>query len=244
MRGLDEDDPRLTALRREIIQRHAFLHRIYAHWYDSLAAALPGGPGAVLELGSGGGFFAERLPGVLPSEIFYLPCVKVVLDGQQLPFAPASLRAIVMVDVLHHLPAVRDFFAEARRCVRPGGVVTMIEPWATRWSRLIYTRLHKEPFLPEAPRWEFASSGPLSGANGALPWIVFERDRAIFESEFPEWEITGIRAMMPFAYLVSGGVSMRPLMPGWTWGMWAAFEKLFSSEKWGMFAQVTLRRKD
>jgi SAM-dependent methyltransferase len=244
LRGLDVDDPRLTALRKGLILRHAFLRRIYETWYDLLSEALPLGPGPVLELGSGGGFLPERVPGVIASEVFYLPSVKIVLDGRQLPFACACLRAISMVDVLHHIPDAPAFFREAARCVRPGGVMTVIEPWITAWSRFVYVRMHKEPFLLDAPRWEFPSSGPLSGANGALPWIIFERDRATFESEFPEWEVTGIRAMMPFVYLVSGGVSMRPLMPGWTWGMWAAFEKLFPAKKWGMFAQVTLRRKD
>jgi len=42
-----------------------------------------------------------------------------------------SLRAIVMTDVLHHIPNVESFFAEAARCVRPGGVIVMIEPWLT-----------------------------------------------------------------------------------------------------------------
>ncbi len=243
LRGLDVDDPRLTALRREVIREHALLRRIYETWYGLIAAALPPGPGPVLELGSGGGFFQELHPGAIASEIFYLPYVQAVLDGRQLPFASASLRAICMVDVLHHIPDVWAFIGEAARCVRPGGAVTMIEPWTTPWSRFVYARLHSEPFRPDAQEWEFPSRGPLSSANGALPWIVFRRDRAVFEREFPEWEIAGLRAMMPFVYLLSGGVSMRPLMPGWTWGLWMAFEKLFPPHKWGMFAQITLRRK-
>src|SRR5262249_31802772 len=38
---------------------------------------------------------------------------------------------------------------QATRCVRSGGVVAMIEPWVTPWSRFVYTRLHHEPFQPE-----------------------------------------------------------------------------------------------
>jgi hypothetical protein len=42
---------------------------------------------------------------------------------------------------------------------------------------------------PDAADWSFPAVGPLSGANGALPWILFERDRARFEREFPQWVI-------------------------------------------------------
>ena len=244
LRDWDPDDPRITALRRELILKHSFLRRIYAHWYNLLQRALPNVPGPVLELGSGGGFLPEQVPGVISSEVFYLPNVKVILDGCHLPFSPASLRAIVMVDVLHHIPDVRAFFSEAARRVRPGGTLTMIEPWITTWSRFVYVRMHKEPFVLDAPQWEFPSSGPLSGANGALPWIVFARDRSTFDRQFPEWEVTGIQTMMPFVYLISGGVSMRPLVPGWTWDLWRIFERLFSADQWGMFAQITLRRKE
>src|SRR4029453_1570325 len=111
--------------------------------------------------------------------------VDVILDGQALPFGDASLRAIVLTDVLHHLPRVRSFFHEAQRSLRPGGIVAMVESWVTTWSRLVYKRLHHEPFRPETNEWEFPQAGPLSSANGALPWVVFERDRDRFEREFP-----------------------------------------------------------
>jgi hypothetical protein len=58
----------------------------------------------------------------------------------------------------------------------------MIEPWVSTLSRPIYTRLHHEPFNPDAKDWSFPDTGPLSGANGALPWIIFQRDRHHFES--------------------------------------------------------------
>ena len=122
--------------------------------------------------------------------------------------------------------------------------MVMIEPWVTPWSRVIYTRLHHEPFEPETKDWEFPSTGPLSGANGALPWIVFERDRARFEQEFPQWSIELIAPLMPFRYLVSGGVSLRSLMPGWTTGFWRSLDELVGGQRGGMamFARIVLRR--
>src|SRR6266542_256524 len=97
----------------------------------------------------------EFVPDIITSEIFLCPGVDVVLDCQRMPLADASLRAIVMTGVRHHIPNARRFFTEAGRCVRGGGVVAMIEPWYNRWANLIYTRLHHEPYHPDAAKWEF-----------------------------------------------------------------------------------------
>jgi SAM-dependent methyltransferase len=170
--------------------------------------------------------------------------VDLILDGRRLPFADSSLRAILFTNVLHHIPQARHFLADAARCVRSGGVVTMIEPWVTGWSRFVYTYLHEENFEIDAGTWEFPSSGPLSGANGALPWIIFDRDKTEFQEVFPQWRLEAIRLEIPFRYLLSGGVSLRPLMPGWSYSLWTSLEKLLTPwmSHWAMFAQVTLRR--
>jgi len=169
----------------------------------------------LLELGSGAGFLQNFIPGLITSEVFKCSSSSIVLDGCFLPFCNGVLKGIVMTDVFHHISQPRKFLEEATRCVREGGVLVMIEPWVTPWSQWAYQKLHHEPFRPHAKAWEFLRSGPLSGANGALPWIIFKRDRTLFEQEFPEWKIQMIKLGMPFRYLISGGVSLRSLMPGW-----------------------------
>lgn len=244
-RGLNIDDPQTTARRCQIIQTKPFLRRLYEDWYRALAAQLPSGEGPVLELGSGGGFLNAWIPSLITSEIFPCPGVARVVDAQQMPFADASLRAIVMIDVLHHVPKLRLFFAEARRCLQEGGAVVMIEPWVTPWARWVYTHLHHEPFDPAAATWEIPSTGPLSGANGALPWIVFMRDRDRFVSEFPEFAIKRIEPIMPLRYLLSGGVSLRSLMPGWSYGAWRRVETWLRpwNDALAMFALIVLVKR-
>jgi hypothetical protein len=78
-----------------------------------------------------------------------------------------------MTDVLHHISRPRGFFLRLHAVCAQGGVAAMIEPWVARWSWGVYTHLHYEPFLPETLFWEFPINGPLSGPNGALPWILF-----------------------------------------------------------------------
>jgi len=242
--SLDLDDPATTELRRQVIASKPFLKAIYKEWYSLLAASLPAGEGAVLELGSGAGFCSEFIPGLITSEVFACPGAQMVIDAAALPFGAGSLRGIVMTNVLHHLPDVGQFFNEASRCLREGGKVLMIEPWVTPWSRFVYTRLHHEPFQPEAVSWSFPASGPLSGANGALPWILFERDRGKFLEKFPQFTVEQVRPFLPFRYLVSGGVGLRSLMPGFTHGAWASLERALQPQmrRLAMFAFISARK--
>ncbi len=121
----------------------------------------------------------------------------------------------------------------------------MIEPLGSPRSHVVFKNFHHEPFDPEAKDWSLASGGPLSGANGAIPWILLVRDREKFTSRFPELSVEIIRPCLPFRYLVSGGVSMRSLMPGFTHGIWAGLERLLESQMshLGMFAFIALGRR-
>jgi SAM-dependent methyltransferase len=238
------DDPSTTLRRRELILRKRFLRSIYMDWYRQIIESLPECQGTVLEVGSGAGFLSELMPDLITSEVLYLPHVSVILDACHLPIHKAALRAIVMTDVLHHIPDVRLFIREASRTVRPGGVIAMVEPWRTAWSQWVYQNLHHEAFDPDALRWEFPPEGPLSSANGALPWILFQRDRSAFEKEFPEWSIEEIRLTMPFRYLLSGGFSFRSLQPAFVHAWWRKLESSLApwNSTLAMFAFIRLRR--
>ena len=232
---LDPDDPRTTELRREVIRRKPFLQAIYREWYDTVAREVSGT--RVLELGSGAGF----LPNAITSEILFVRGVDLICDGTALPVVDGALDAIVLIDVMHHIAQPRAFFREAIRALRPGGRVVMIEPWFTPWSRFVYSTVHSEPFRPDAAEWEFPSTGPLSGANGAMPWIVFVRDRERFARELPELRVVTIRPMMPFRYLLSGGFSVRQLVPSFTFPFFRAVDRALAPL--AMFALIVLERE-
>lgn len=243
-REMDIDDPQVTHLRQRIIQEKPFLQDIYVDWYRQMIAALPPGDASLLELGTGAGFLRRLLPGLITSDVFPCPGIDIVFDGHALPYGDGTLRGILMVNVLHHIGQPQQLLSEAARCLQHGGRMVMLEPWVTPWSHVIYTRLHHEPFDPAAVEWAFPASGPLSDANGALPWIVFQRDRTAFLQAFPAWHIITIRPLMPFRYLLSGGVSLRSLMPGWTTGAWRNLERMLEPwmEQWAMFALIVLER--
>jgi SAM-dependent methyltransferase len=211
----------------------------------TLKETLPSGCGGVVEIGSGAGFLSDFIPDLITSDVFYNQWTTLVLDGHCLPFADRSLRAIVMIDVLHHLPEVRSFLRSAARCIREGGVISMVEPWVTPWSKIVFRNFLDEPFYPESNTWEFKEGGPLSGANVALPWILFERDRGLFERQFPQWRIQRLSPIMPLTYLLSGGVSLRSLMPAWTFSFWHVIDKvLVRLTSMALFAIIVLVRTD
>lgn len=245
MRGTDLDDPSTTDLRHRLVLERDFLRLIYHEWYGLLAQHVRPDLGPTVELGWGGGFGENVIEDLIVSEVFYHHTVDVVLDGQEVPFRDESLGSLLLINVFHHLPKVRRFFADAARCVRSGGVVAMIEPWSTPWSLLVYKCLHHEPFDVDAQKWEFPYTGPLSSSNNALAWVVFGRDRDMFNEEFPEWEVTCVWPFMPVRYVLSGGVSCRFAMPGWSFGFWRRVEKCLQPlfRHLAMFALVVVRRR-
>lgn len=239
--NLSVDDPATTILRKGIIRKNRFLFLLYCEWYRMLISSLVESRD-VLELGSGGGFFDEYLPRVITSDIFELPGVQLIVDAQCLPLPQRSLDAIVMTNVFHHISDVDLFFREATRCLRPGGRLVMIEPWRTAWSERIYKTLHSEPFESESG-WGVSGSGPLSCANGALPWIVFYRDREIFERNYPALRVIKVRPIMPFSYILSGGVSRRGVIPGWAYQPIRLCERALFERFWAMFSLIIVEKK-
>jgi hypothetical protein len=51
---------------------------------------------------------------------------------------------------------------------------------------------------------------------------------------------------MPFRYLVSGGISLRSFVPGWSFEFWRRIENALGrwNNQLAMFAQIVLRRVD
>jgi len=247
IRGVDIDSSEAAVLRSRIIKEKVFLRRLYEEFYKMILQALPANcTEPFLEIGSGGGFLKEYLPDLISSEILEIPSIDAVLDATLLPFKENTLDGIIMVNVFHHIPNVDSYFRQASFCVRERGVIVMIEPWISRWSELIYKRLHHEPFDKNIEKWNLQEGGPLSHANSALPWIVFERDRAIFEEKYPDWKIRKIILHTPFCYLLSGGVSMRSFMPGFLFPICRRMDKIVQKwiRSWAMFALIVLERKN
>jgi len=207
------DSPERTLYHREIIVRKKFLRRLYEQWYDEFIKEIKNLPNdTFIELGSGGGFLKELEPKVICTDILELSTNDMTFSALNMPFRDNSVGGIFMVDTMHHIPDIEKFLNEANRVLAKNGKMIMIEPANSLWGRFVYKNFHHEPFDLKGG-WTIPSKGPLSGANGALPWIVFERDKLIFKEKFPNLIIETINYRNPLLYLISGGVSYRQLLP-------------------------------
>jgi SAM-dependent methyltransferase len=223
------DAPETTLAHRKIIMRKSFLKKIYVRWYQSIIDEMKDLPqGKRVEIGSGGGFLKDMDNSILTSDVLTYPHCDLTFSAEQMPFDDNSLSAICMIDVLHHIPNCAQFFSEAQRVLVPGGKIIMIEPANTAFSRFIFKNFHHEGFDTNATEWAFPSSGPLSGANGALPWMVFTRDYEQFSEQNKQLKKQYIKLHTPFAYLVSGGLSFKSMLPGFMFRPFVCFEWLLT----------------
>ena len=78
-----------------------------------------------------------------------------------------------------------------------------------------------------------------------IPWIIFFRDRKLFEKEYPGLKIVKLKPHTPFRYLLSGGFSYRQLLPSFTYKWMANLELLLSpfNKFIGMFYTIELAKR-
>ncbi len=210
---------------RALIHEKPLIRRCYDLWYRRLLADCDSVPaaGAIVELGSGSGYLKEVRPGVITSDV--IPGIaQIVFDGRRLPFRSGSLRALLLTHVFHHIPDVRLFLEEAQRVLVPGGVISMVEVTHTPFGRLFFSRVHPEPYDDRTAEWSFPEGHSILDSNQALSWIVFSRDRATFERQFPALRIERREYLPWLSYLLSGGVNLRTFVPRFTAPVFAALD--------------------
>lgn len=242
----DLDSPERTIIHRDIIKNKPFLRKLYEEWYSVFTGQMKHFPeGKVVELGSGGGFLKEVASNVICSDVLELPTNDITFSALDMPFPDGEISALLMIDTFHHIPDAGKFLQEAERVLMKGGYIIMIEPANSIWGRFIYRNFHHEPFDPDGG-WTIPRSGPLSGANGALPWIVFERDAQLFESKFTGFVTEQIKYHTPFRYLVSGGVSFKQLVPSFSYGFFRGLDRNAASlwPQLSMFVTIVLKKKN
>jgi SAM-dependent methyltransferase len=240
-RGLDLDSPEATSIHAQLIREKPFLRRLYRHYYEdfdaAVARAAPGG--AILEIGSGGGFYRERRRDVLSIDVRPGADVDIAASALALPIRDRMASSILLLNVLHHLPDPRRFFRECSRVLKRGGRVCLIEPYAGPLSRRIVKPLHHEPW-DENSDWSLMPTGPMTGANMALPSNIFIRDRALYDAEFPDLPVDRLRLHTMFLYVLSGGVSMRSVLPGALFAPALAIERLLEPASRALASMMTI----
>jgi SAM-dependent methyltransferase len=241
------DDPARIDELRALIQKKGALRKLYLETYRRYGACVSRCPeqGLVVELGSGGGFVKDVLPEVVTTDVIAYPGVDRVVDGTAMPFADGSVRALLLQNVLHHIPDVAAFLREAERVLVQGGRVLIADQYPGFIGGFVYKHLHHEPFDAAAAEWRFPSKGPLSDANGALCWIVFERDRERFTREHPDLQLVAFARHTPLRYWLAGGLKRWTLLPGFLFApaTWLDRTLIRLSPRFASFVDVELVRR-
>lgn len=220
LRGLNLESPERIVHHREILAKKLLLRGVFEDFYRLCREVdekyFTGAEGKRVEIGAGVSLFKSLHPDVLVTDIVPANHLDAVVDAQAMPFEKNSVRAVYGLNCFHHIPSPERFFRELERVLSPHGGCVLIEPYHGPVASVLYKRLFaSEGFDKGAPGWEqTAGVGVMEGANQALSYNVFIRDRARFEKLFADLEIVDHFPLSNYVrYLTSGGLNFRSLLP-------------------------------
>lgn len=233
VKNLDVDGEGRLHVHGRILAGKPMLQKVFTdfhHLFDRLDKLYFSGNGARVELGAGIAPIRNSYPDVLATDVVPGPGLDRVLDAENMDFPDNSVRVLFGQNCFHHFPHPTRFFEELERVVAPGGGAILLEPYHGPLASFLFRRMFfTEGYDKDYPLWETPAAGPMNGANQALSYIVFERDRAKFEQRFPRLTIVHQECCDNYlTYLFSGGLNFRQLWPNWAAPLLVLFQRLLS----------------
>lgn len=213
----------LTNMSRKVLDRQLRawnrkpgLRLLYGRWFDMVRREMSEVQGPALEVGSGIGKLKEHIPELIALDLEPTCWTELAGDAQRLPIKDETLSNIVAFDVLHHLPRPMRFFREARRALKPGGRIVIMDPYASFFSRIVYGFFHEECLNMDCDPFDEAKAlcaDEAFDSNQGVATIIFWRHLDDFKKACPGLKIVYRGRMSLLAYPVSGGFSGRSLLP-------------------------------
>jgi SAM-dependent methyltransferase len=207
----DDDLKSALAHRQNILKNSNLLHW-YKCLYQTQMKSIGYQPGfRILEIGSGSSVLKEFFPDVLTSDFLPMKHVDFCADAQKLGSYPeigSGFDAIVMTNVLHHIQEPLKFFEGANRILKPGGKISMLEPYFSLFSYLLYRStefMHKEGIDFSIQSSQLTDyKGPLSSSNMALPQLMLLRGK-FFEGVSKNFDVRSTEYFTSLSYFMTGG---------------------------------------
>jgi SAM-dependent methyltransferase len=248
---VDVDGVERFRVHRQIIERKPMIRMVFTEIHQQmlgLERAYLTGEGHRIEIGAGVYPIRESDPGVLATDLVAGPGIDHSLDAQNMDMADNSVRVVFGQHCFHHLPEPERFLGELRRVLVPGGGAILVEPYWGPAASVMYKRLFaNETFDKHAVAWETPPQGAMTGANQALSYIVFERDRKRYDASYPDLPIVHHRVLTNhLRYLLSGGLNFKQLVPDAATSLLKTIEKLSTPlGRWiGLHHVIVIRKNE
>ena len=199
------------------------LRALYGDWYGRIAAELPAAAlGPRVELGSGPGFARHFIPDLELSDVVRAPWHDREVSADALPFGDASLGALVLFDVLHHLPAPAALLRRGGARAAPGrarGPVRAVHEPAVVPGLQVPARRAGGHARRSAGRLSAArrARDPFDVQPGHPDAAVRAAARGAFAAAFPRLAVRRVEHLAGLSYPASGGFSRRPFLPMRAW---------------------------
>lgn len=249
VKNIDVDGRDRLRVHGQMLEQKPMLKAVFSgfhHLFDRLDKKFLSGEGARVEIGAGVAPIRDSYSDVLATDIVPGPGLDRVLDAEKMDFPDGSVRVLFGQNCFHHFPHPARFFEELERVVVPGGGAILLEPYYGPFAAFLFRRMFStEGYDKGFPSWETPAAGPMNGANQALSYIVFERDRAEFERRFPGLRIVHQETCDNYmTYLFSGGLNFRQLWPNWAAPLLSLIQALLSPlDRWLALHHVVVIRK-
>jgi SAM-dependent methyltransferase len=218
LENIDVDGQERLTVHSRMLSRKRMLREVFTefhHLFNKLDKEYFTAKGIKAELGAGISPMRDSYPDVLATDIVYDTHLDRALNAENMDLESNSVRVLFGQNCFHHFPHPDQFFNELERVIAPGGGVILLDPYYGPFAAFLYKRLFRtEGFDKNYPSWETPIIGPMNGANQALSFIVFVRDRAEFERKHPTLKIVYQKPNGNYLkYILSGGLNFRQLLP-------------------------------
>ena len=89
-------------------------------------------------MGCGPSFLKEVYPNTLYTDIEKHDNCDLVVDARKMPFNDESVNIFFLHNVFHHISNIEIFFKEAKRCLKKNGLIYIIDPHNSYFSKSIH----------------------------------------------------------------------------------------------------------
>ena len=231
--GVNPDSEEMLQIHSKVLYEKPMMKEVFSEFYDTCIQLdnkyFSQTKAKRVEIGAGVSFFKKKYPEIVSTDIKKAENLDMVVDAQNMPFENNSVRGIYGINCFHHFPNPNLFFNELDRVLEKGCGCVLIDPYYGTIAKRFYKKIFDtETFDMTQKEWVNESLGFMNGANQALSYIVFKRDKQKFEKMYPNLEIVVQKPLNNYMrYILSGGLNFRQILPSFFSPVIKFFEFLF-----------------